>query len=60
VRAEKTHLQLLWKKAQKMGFTPDGMRQMLTLLNVNPRTMRLDQLRDLWPYINAINAKKFG
>jgi hypothetical protein len=53
------HLKALWKKAKKVNFTPEGLRVMLIMCNLDPRTMTIEQLHDLWPYINEGNARRF-
>ena len=53
------HLALLWKKAKKVGFTPEALRVMLVMLNLDHETMTTAQFYDLWPYINERNAKRF-
>ena len=55
-----TNLQLrrLWHKAHKAGFSKEGLHRMLTLLDLQPTTMTVDQFDTLRMYVNAVNAKK--
>jgi hypothetical protein len=54
------HLGLLWEKAKKAGFTPEGLRRLLVIVNLDPRAMIVQDLRELWPYVNEGNARKFN
>jgi len=53
-------LRLLWHKAHKVGFSKECLRRMLTLLDLQPKTMTVDQFDTLLMYVNAANAKKFS
>jgi len=53
-------LRLLWHKAHKAGFSKEGLRRMLTLLGLQPKTLTVQQFDTLLMYVNAINAKKFS
>jgi hypothetical protein len=54
------HLRLLAKRAYKAGFTTQSLYRMLVILNLPTATLTLDQVRLLLPYVNRINAAKFG
>jgi hypothetical protein len=54
------HLRLLAKRAYKAGFTTQSLYRMLTILNLPPTTLTIDQVRAVLPYVNRRNAPKFN
>ena len=58
--ATNLQLRLLWDKAKKAGFSAESLRRMLVLLNLHPKTITTKDLRNVWPYVNEINAQKFN
>jgi hypothetical protein len=48
------------EKAEQAGFTPDGLYVMLVMLNLHEKTMTIEDIRSVWPYLNEINARKFS
>jgi hypothetical protein len=56
----KLQVRVLWSKAQRVGFTKQGLRAMLTLVGINPKAIPVQQYDTLLMYVNAVNAKKFS
>jgi hypothetical protein len=54
------HLRLLTKRAKEAGFTTQSLYRMLVMLNLPPTRLTIDQVRAVLPYVNKINAVKFG
>ena len=54
------HLRLLTKRAKEAGFSTPSLYRMLTLLNLPPAALNIDQVRAVLPYVNRRNAAKFN
>lgn len=52
-------LRLLWHKAEKAGFTKQGLRHMVNHVGLNREKMSVKQYDTLLTYVNVVNAKKF-
>lgn len=49
----------LFRLARKAGFTDEGLRYMLTILNI-PSRMTYDQYTNVLQYLNKRNSAKFN
>jgi hypothetical protein len=54
------HLRLLTRRAREAGFSTHSLYRMLTILNLPPAALTLDQVRAVLPYVNRRNAPKFN
>jgi hypothetical protein len=50
----------LVKTAERAGFTSEGLRYLLGILNVAPRAMTFETYLEVLPYVNKVNAEKFN
>jgi hypothetical protein len=54
------YLRLLARRAREAGFTTQSLYYMLTILNLPPSKLTIDQVRAVLPYVNRRNALKFN
>src|SRR5438046_1652690 len=54
------HLRLLWKRATQAGFTPESLYYLLMICNLEPKLLTVEDVRQVLPFVNRINALKFG
>jgi len=56
---KKLYLQMFWRRAENVGFTPESLYRLLVIVNMVPATLTIDQVRAVLPYVNRTNAVKF-
>lgn len=55
-----SEIQNILKTARRAGFTKNSLTKMLIFLGLKPTQMDHDDYRQVLPYINNINARKFN